>query len=106
MKKLGEGEWKARFETYLKEHGPNPATSFFGSGGWYACMASNLRDVLHDEGFEIDGYEENKAIKAKYEEEYAREVAYVTQFGQAAWKEFRRAELDETLARGEAKNAL
>jgi hypothetical protein len=102
MKKLPEGEWKVRFDLYVKDRGPNPATSFFGSCGWFACIATDLREILHEEGFEIPEYDEIKAIKAKYEAEYAREVAYVKKFGQAAWDEFRRAELNAAIARAEA----
>jgi hypothetical protein len=47
---MTEKEYNEKFEKYLKEQGPNPGTTFFGSWGWYATMKNQFDKELrvHD----------------------------------------------------------
>ena len=39
---MTEKEYNEKFKEYLKEKGPNPGTTFFGSWGWYATMKNKF----------------------------------------------------------------
>jgi hypothetical protein len=39
---MNEKEYDEKFKEYLKEKGPNPGTTFFGSWGWYATMKNQF----------------------------------------------------------------
>jgi len=39
---MTEKEYKEKLDVYLKENGPNPGTTFFGSWGWYAMMKNKF----------------------------------------------------------------
>ena len=41
-----EKEYVKKLEDYLKENGPNPGTTFFGSWGWYAMMKNKFDKEL------------------------------------------------------------
>jgi hypothetical protein len=71
--KLSDAERTERWEKYLIEHGPNPATSFYGSMAWEACMSAAFRDLLYKEGYEDPTYEADKAEEAAYAKEFSDE---------------------------------
>ena len=99
MKELTDAEWKRRFDEYMKHVGPNLGTSFYGCLGWASLMSANFRDIMHDEGYEIDGYDEEKAEEAELEAEARREQEYVEKFGQEAWNAQFEAENQAEIAR-------
>lgn len=39
---MTEKEYDEKLNAYLKENGPNPGTTFFGSWGWYAMMKNKF----------------------------------------------------------------
>ena len=43
---MTEKEYKEKLDAYLKENGPNPGTTFFGSWGWYAMMKNKFDNEL------------------------------------------------------------
>lgn len=43
---MNEKEYKEKLDAYLKENGPNPGTTFFGSWGWYAMMKNRFDKEL------------------------------------------------------------
>jgi hypothetical protein len=99
MKKLTDAEWKRRFDEYMEQVGPNPGTSFYGAWGWASLMSANFGDMMHDEGYEIEGYDEEKAEEAELEAQARREEEYVGKFGQEAWDALFDAENQAELAR-------
>jgi hypothetical protein len=44
-------------------------------------MSANFGDMMHDEGYEIEGYDEEKAEEAELEAQARREEEYVGKFG-------------------------
>ena len=44
-----EKEYNKKLEDYLKENGPNPGTTFFGSWGWYAMMKNRFDKELKEQ---------------------------------------------------------
>ena len=46
---MTEKEYKEKLDAYLKENGPNPGTTFFGSWGWYAMMKNKFNDELKEQ---------------------------------------------------------
>jgi hypothetical protein len=47
---MTEKEYDEKFQKYLKEQGPNPGTTFFGSWGWYATKKNEFNAMLKDDG--------------------------------------------------------
>ena len=45
---MTEKEYKEKLNAYLKEHGPNPGVTFFGSWGWYAMMKNKFDKQLRE----------------------------------------------------------
>ena len=46
---MHEKEYDKRLAEYLKENGPNPGTTFFGSWGWYATMKNRFDKELKEQ---------------------------------------------------------
>lgn len=45
---MDKKEYDRQLEEYLKENGPNPGTTFFGSWGWYAMMKNRFDKQLKE----------------------------------------------------------
>lgn len=45
---MNEKEYKEKLNAYLKEHGPNPGVTFFGSWGWHAMMKNKFDKQLRE----------------------------------------------------------
>jgi hypothetical protein len=45
---MNEKDYDKKFEEYLKEKGPNPGATFFGSWGWYAEMKKQFDRELRE----------------------------------------------------------
>ena len=39
---MNEKEYNEKLDQYLRENGPNPGVTFFGSWGWYAMMKNRF----------------------------------------------------------------
>ncbi len=50
---ISEKEYEQKLDTYLREQGPNPGTTFFGSWGWYASKKNEFYRQMQQEGIEI-----------------------------------------------------
>lgn len=48
-----EKEYDEKLDAYLREHGPNPGTTFFGAWGWYAAKKNEFERKLQEEGVEV-----------------------------------------------------
>ena len=46
---MTEKEYDEKLKDYLKENGPNPGTTFFGSWGWYAMMKNKFDKELKEQ---------------------------------------------------------
>jgi hypothetical protein len=60
---LTDQDYQVRFAAYLKEQGPNPSTDVTGSSEWVSLKHSEFREILRREGFEIEGYEKDRAVE-------------------------------------------
>lgn len=50
---IDEQEYNERLETYLKECGSNPGTTFFGAWGWYATKKNEFDAMMQEDGIEV-----------------------------------------------------
>ena len=60
---ISEDEYFKRLYKYLKDEGPNPATTFFGSWGWHATKTNEFNALLKEDGIIVkdnDGTEKRK----------------------------------------------
>lgn len=46
---MNEKEYNEKLDQYLREKGPNPGTTFFGSWGWYAAMKNQFDKELREQ---------------------------------------------------------
>lgn len=46
---MDEKEYNEKLDQYLREKGPNPGTTFFGSWGWYATMKNQFDKELREQ---------------------------------------------------------
>ena len=51
---ISEKEYNKRLDDYLREQGPNPGTSFFGSWGWFATKKNEFNAMLKDDGISVE----------------------------------------------------
>ena len=45
---MNEKEYNEKLDQYLRENGPNPGVTFFGSWGWYAMMKNRFDKELKE----------------------------------------------------------
>ena len=50
---ITEKEYDEKLVAYLREQGPNPGTTFFGSWGWYASKKNEFHKQMKEEGVEV-----------------------------------------------------
>ena len=50
---ISEKEYYERLDNYLRECGPNPGTTFFGSWGWYAHKRNEFNAMLKEDGIAV-----------------------------------------------------
>ena len=50
---ITEKEYEQKLDAYLREKGPNPGTTFFGSWGWYAAKKNEFHKQMKEEGVEV-----------------------------------------------------
>jgi len=50
---ISEKEYYERLDNYLRECGPNPGTTFFGSWGWYAHKRNEFNAIMKEEGIVV-----------------------------------------------------
>lgn len=50
---ISEAEYYERLDSYLRECGPNPGTTFFGSWGWYATKRNEFNAMLKEDGIAV-----------------------------------------------------
>ena len=60
--KLTYQEYDARFSAYLKEQA-TPATGVTDSSAWLAMKHAEFREILHNEGYEIEESAEREETK-------------------------------------------
>jgi len=46
---MNKKEYDRQLEEYLRENGPNPGVTFFGSWGWYAMMKNRFDKKLKEQ---------------------------------------------------------
>lgn len=51
--KISENEYDEMFDNYLRESGPNPGTTFFGSWGWYASKKNEFQKQIEEQGIVV-----------------------------------------------------
>ena len=50
---ITEKEYDEKLDAYLRECGPNPGTTFFGSWGWYASKKNEFEKQMQQEGIVV-----------------------------------------------------
>ena len=60
--KLTDQEYEARFSVYLKEQ-ETPARGVMDSSAWLAMKHAEFREILHNEGYEIEESAEREETK-------------------------------------------
>ena len=50
---ISEKEYAQKLDAYLREQGPNPGTTFFGSWGWYAMKKNEFYKQMQQEGIVV-----------------------------------------------------
>ena len=50
---ISEKEYEQKLDAYLREQGPNPGTTFFGSWGWYASKKNEFGKQMQQEGIVV-----------------------------------------------------
>jgi len=50
---ITEKEYDQKLDAYLREQGPNPGTTFFGSWGWYATKRNEFNAMLKEDGITV-----------------------------------------------------
>ena len=50
---ITEKEYDEKLDAYLRENGPNPGTTFFGSWGWYAAKKNEFQKQMQEQGVEV-----------------------------------------------------
>ena len=50
---ISEKEYNQKLDAYLREQGPNPGTTFFGSWGWYATKKNEFNAMLKEDGITV-----------------------------------------------------
>lgn len=50
---ITEKEYDQKLDSYLREQGPNPGTTFFGSWGWYAMKKNEFYKQMQQEGIVV-----------------------------------------------------
>ena len=53
MMQISETEYYERLESYLKEQGGNPGTTFFGAWGWYAARRNEFNEMMKEDGIVV-----------------------------------------------------
>ena len=50
---ISEKEYSEKLDEYLRECGPNPGTTFFGSWGWYASKKNEFQRKIEEQGIVV-----------------------------------------------------
>ena len=50
---ITEKEYDQKLDSYLREQGPNPGTTFFGSWGWYAMKKNEFHKQMQQKGIVV-----------------------------------------------------
>jgi hypothetical protein len=50
---ISEKEYNEQLDDYLRECGPNPGTTFFGSWGWYASKKNEFDAMMQEDGIVV-----------------------------------------------------